>query len=361
MHRRAGLRPARGAAQAPVPPPPILPPIAPPAPPVIPQTGAGRRAQGRGRPQGRAVAVAAAVAAALLPAVIQQQVVVPPGPRPPNFPAIIPPLPGSPQGDFEHVLEYIIGLDTQAKRDCVMVTAGCVTVEDLLYVETKNLLACLEADTPIMAKTRLKTLKKWTEDMFDLSGDVDVANFTLDVCKENQWAIARTAKPAAGKTDKTIAEEKLRYFNGDRTLWLKSKRELTAYRNQILNEQGISVYYVIRDKDDEEQYRMHNGEIGKRIYDALFKGRVYENDAFQVLQILRQWTAGWKAETHVDRTIDVWRHGPISHGYMKVRMLVVPTFRRHDKILRRQNGCLTNTTERHSTIIVIPYRKQIMN
>jgi hypothetical protein len=65
------------------------------------------------------------------------------------------------------------------------------------------------------------------------------------------------------------------------------------------------VYYVIRDKDDEEQYCTHDGEIGKKIYDALFKGRIYENDAFQVLQILRQLTAGGKAETHVDRTNDV--------------------------------------------------------
>jgi hypothetical protein len=113
---------------------------------------------------------------------------------------------------FDHVLEYIIALDTQAKRDCVMVTAGCVTVEDLLYVETENLLACLEADTPIIAKTRLKTLKKWAKDMFDLSGNVDVADFTLDVCKENQQVIARTAKPAAGKSDKTIAKEKLQYL-----------------------------------------------------------------------------------------------------------------------------------------------------
>jgi hypothetical protein len=73
---------------------------------------------------------------------------------------VIPPMPGDPISDFEHVLEYIIGLDTQQKRDCVMVTAGCTTVDNLLYVETENLLLCLEVDTSIIAKTRLKTLKK---------------------------------------------------------------------------------------------------------------------------------------------------------------------------------------------------------
>jgi hypothetical protein len=29
-------------------------------------------------------------------------------------------------------------------------------------------------------------LKKWTEDVFDVEGTVDVANFTLEVCKE-KW------------------------------------------------------------------------------------------------------------------------------------------------------------------------------
>jgi hypothetical protein len=243
-------------------------------------------------------------AAANLPPIVQQQQLII-LPRPQNFTAVVPPLPGKPQGDFEHLLEFTIGLDARAKRDCVTLTAGCVNVGDLLYVEMESLLECLELDTPIIAKTCLKTLNKWTEDMFDLSGTVDVAEFTLDICTENQQATARTAKPTAGKTDKSIVKEKLRYFNGDRALWLKSKRYLTAYLNQILNENGIPVYYVIRDKDNEEQYWAHNGEIGKKMYDAQHKGRIYENDAFQVLQIFCQWTAGGKAETQVDSTNDV--------------------------------------------------------
>jgi hypothetical protein len=39
-------------------------------------------------------------------------------------------------------------------------------------VETDNLLLRLEADTPIIAKIRLKTLKKGVEDMYDISGQV---------------------------------------------------------------------------------------------------------------------------------------------------------------------------------------------
>jgi hypothetical protein len=38
---------------------------------------------------------------------------------------------------------------------------------------------CLEADTPIIAKTQLKTLKKWAEEMFDVDGAVNVADFMI--------------------------------------------------------------------------------------------------------------------------------------------------------------------------------------
>jgi hypothetical protein len=60
----------------------------------------------------------------ILPPVVQQQILPPPGPLPPNLPAIIPPLPDNPQSDFEHGLEFIIGLDTQQKRDRILVNAG---------------------------------------------------------------------------------------------------------------------------------------------------------------------------------------------------------------------------------------------
>jgi hypothetical protein len=149
-------------------------------------------------------------------------------------------------------------------------------------------------------------LKKWVEDMYDISGSVDIHAFTLDICKEHQRAIAQTRKPAAASREKvTVAKEKLRTFNGSCSQWLRSKRELTAYLNQIVNEQGILIYYVIWDRNDEEEYRRDNGELGRHIYDAPFEGHIYENDAFQVLQILRQWTSGGTADTHVDNSNDV--------------------------------------------------------
>jgi hypothetical protein len=128
-------------------------------------------------------------------------------------------------------------------------------------------------DTPTISKTRLKTLKKWAEDTFDVFGMVDIADFTLDVFKEKQCTMARSSKPSTSTTtDKAATKDKLRNFNGNRDLWPKSKRELTAHLNQIKNELGIPVYYVIRDMDDEQQYRNDNGEIGMHIYDAPFVG-----------------------------------------------------------------------------------------
>jgi hypothetical protein len=218
----------------------------------------------------------------------------------------IPPIPEDQPGALLHVLEHIIGLDTPAKRDRVTINAGVTSAEDLLYVELESLIDCLTATTSILAKTRLKTVKRWVEDEFDIEGNIDIRKFTEDICKERQRIIARSVKTTAQQVDKsTVSKEKLSTFNGKRENWLKAKRELTAYLNQIKNEMGVPIYYVVRDPDQEEKYREDNGEIGKKIYEAPFRGRVYETDAFQVLQILRQWTSGGTAETFVDNNNDV--------------------------------------------------------
>jgi hypothetical protein len=99
-------------------------------------------------------------------------------------------------------------------------------------------------------------------------------------------------------------KEKLSVWNGRHGTWQKIKRELMAYLNQIKNELGVPLYYVIRDPNLEDQYRAASGEIGNRIYEAHHKGRIYENNAFQVLQI-RQWTSGGRAEAHVANSNNV--------------------------------------------------------
>jgi hypothetical protein len=225
---------------------------------------------------------------------------------PPVLLPLIPPIPLDPDLAFSHVLQYIIGLDTQAKRDRISLRGGVTIINDLLLVDMESLLDCLTDNTSVMAKTRLKTLKLWAEEQYDINQTIDIHNFTEEVCREKQMKIAKaTTKQKSSGSDSATSKEKLRNFNGKRENWLNAKRDLTAYLNQILNENGVPIYYVIRDPVEQEEYRNNNGEVGNKIYDAPFQGRVYNDDAFKVLQILRQWTSNGTAQTYVDQNNDV--------------------------------------------------------
>ena len=187
----------------------------------------------------------------------------------------IPAIPDDPQEAFVHVLEHVIGLDTQAKRDRITNT-GILTAEDLMLIDMTGLIECVSINTiSIMVRTRLKTLKRWVEEEFDIEGEgkVDVRKFTTDVCKEKQREIARTSGTSTQpSSDKTITtKDKVSVFSGKRSDWLNAKRELIAYLNQIKNRHGIPIYYVIRDPDEEDKYREDNGEVGKSIYEAPLK------------------------------------------------------------------------------------------
>jgi hypothetical protein len=70
----------------------------------------------------------------------QPPIQLPPPPNVPIFPPIpppmpvIPPIPPAPAAAFAHVLQYIVGLDTPAKRDRVINRGGVATVNDLLLI-----------------------------------------------------------------------------------------------------------------------------------------------------------------------------------------------------------------------------------
>jgi Reverse transcriptase (RNA-dependent DNA polymerase) len=226
---------------------------------------------------------------------------------PPPQNVVIPPIPPEPDAAFQHVLQYIIGLNTPPKRDRVTQRGGVTVVEDLLLVDMDSLLECLTENTSVMAKTRLKTLKLWAEEQHDINHHIDIRDFTEEVCREKQMKIAKaiTKVKTSGSDSATGSKEKLHNFNGKRENWLNAKRDLTAYLNQILNEDGVPIYYVIHDPTEEQEYRNHNGDIGGKIYDAPFQGRIYNDDAFKVLQILRLWTSNGTAQTYVDQSNDV--------------------------------------------------------
>jgi hypothetical protein len=223
-----------------------------------------------------------------------------------QVPPVVPLLPEDPEEAFNHVLEHVVGLDTAVKRERVTINGGVRTIDDILYVEIDSLLECLTQNTSVLARTRLKTLKFWAEAEDDIGNGINLNHFTAEVCRERQKIIAKSTRSTNDTGDKaTATREKLSTFNGKRENWGRAKRELIAYLNQIKNDNGVPLYYVIRDPDLEDQYRNDNGEIGRKIYEAPFMGRIYSQDAFKVLQILRQWTSGGTADTFVDNNNDV--------------------------------------------------------
>jgi hypothetical protein len=125
--------------------------------------------------------------------------------------AVVPPIPDDPQGAFEYVLEHIIGFDTQAKRDQVTVNAGVTTAFDLLLVDMDDLTDGLTANTSGLAKMRLKTLKKWAEEVFDINGDFNIRDFTMAICEERQMGMARSTKLSSTQGDKSTTLINLEY------------------------------------------------------------------------------------------------------------------------------------------------------
>jgi hypothetical protein len=104
-------------------------------------------------------------------------------------------------------------------------------IEDLLLVEIDLVIDGLTANTSALAKTRLKTLKLWAEEQFDIDGTVNISHFTTEVCREWRRGIAKSSQ--SSDQDKSTVKDKLNTFNGKRENWFKSKRELTAHLNQI--------------------------------------------------------------------------------------------------------------------------------
>jgi hypothetical protein len=212
-----------------------------------------------------------------------------------------PPIPHDPPGAFQWILTHIIGFNTQEQRGRII-----TSIMDLIMIDMEQLLGCLTTNTTVMSKTKLQTLKRWAEEQYDTYHEINIADFTIDVCREQQMKFARSKDKTKTKSDTpATTKEKLRTFNGKHENWLNSKRELTAYLNQITNTDGVPIYYVIRDLENEEEYRNSNGELGNRIYDAPFRGQTYDEDAFKVLQILCLWTSGGTAETFVDNSNNV--------------------------------------------------------
>jgi hypothetical protein len=121
--------------------------------------------------------------------------------HPPVDVPLAPPMPPDPVAAFDHVLCYIIGLDTQRKRDAVTGTVGggVTTIDDLLLVDIESLISCLTEDTSLMVRTRLKALKIWAEEQYEINNSINLNEFTNEVCRTIQMRIAKTVAQATSK------------------------------------------------------------------------------------------------------------------------------------------------------------------
>jgi predicted methyltransferase MtxX (methanogen marker protein 4) len=75
---------------------------------------------------------------------------------------------------FEYVSEHVIGLDTQAKRDRILINAGVRNAYNLLLIDIEGLTDNLTATTSGLVKMRLKTLRKCAEETQDTFSDVAI-------------------------------------------------------------------------------------------------------------------------------------------------------------------------------------------
>jgi hypothetical protein len=99
----------------------------------------------------------------------------------------------------------------------VIVNAGVTTAFDLLLIDMEGLSDGIKATNSGLAKMRLKTLRKWAEEIYDLNGIIDIRDFTAAVCAEKQMGMTRSTKVSGMQADKsTTSKDKLATFNGKR-------------------------------------------------------------------------------------------------------------------------------------------------
>jgi hypothetical protein len=127
-------------------------------------------------------------------------------------PPIIPPLPNDPEAAFNHVLEHIIGLDTVAKRERVIVNGGVRTINNILYIKIDSLIECLTNNTSVLSKTKLKNLKLWAETEDDIGNGIDLNRFTVEVCRERQKVIAKSSRSTTDTSDKHSNKIETKYL-----------------------------------------------------------------------------------------------------------------------------------------------------
>ena len=141
---------------------------------------------------------------------------------------MMPPFPGDPALDFINSLEHIIKLTSAPMRNAILTGAGVTTVHDLHLIDEESLLDACTAVTPVIAKMRLKTLKRWTEKKAGIDkATFNIQDFIAVECCDLQRELARIKRNKGdGEAKSSSMKDKPTPFNGKAEAWDKSKRLL---------------------------------------------------------------------------------------------------------------------------------------
>ena len=101
---------------------------------------------------------------------------------------------------------------------------------------------------------------------------------------------------------------KLSKFDRKSENWEDNKRNLVAQLNKTNNADSTPLYYIVNDDEEEASHKEH-GEVGRTAYDAVMHGCQYDQEAFKVLQILKEWTTGGIASAYIKNEYNVQTAG----------------------------------------------------
>ena len=210
---------------------------------------------------------------------------------------------------FKTVLRDIVGITNEQQINRLSTHGGIEMAEDMAYIDSDSLMDIFTANNQptAMVKMRLRAFKTWVDTRIDNFGTIDVNEFNHDECKKVQRSLARRTHNTPNNESKQpdSSTTKLSKFDGKTENWEDNKRNLIARLNQTKNTDGTPLYYIIRDEDEEDHYCREHGEVGRKIYDAVMHGWQYDQDAFKVLQILKEWTTGGTASAYIENEYNV--------------------------------------------------------
>ena len=205
------------------------------------------------------------------------------------------------EANFALVLGNVVGLTVNQQNRTV--TQGIVSVNDLITLSPDTLTGIYTTQNTTLnaiQKSRLLALRAWSYHQYQHGAVIiNVLGFTPAVCTE--WAM-RTANTTQGGDQRQRREDRpsqdLVSFSGQQTDWSESNRSLSSYLGQRRNDDGIPLSYVIR--REEERPIVFTQEHQRRFWEVPLVGNVFNNDNFQVFQILRQWTSNSTLTSVVD-------------------------------------------------------------